>query len=573
MLPTSERARWAVVVLAATIVLMVLNAWWVMTFRDGYPFDIDEAGYTTFGLVHFVALETGGLDGWWDAIQAQTRFPPLVPAIASLLVYVKPGLMAGFAVLTAFLLVLAMAIYGIGERLAGPRLGALAALLTVTLPGTFAFSREYIFALPVAAFFACAVYALLRSDGLLNRRWAIICGAAIGLMLLSRSMAIVYVPGVLAAGLLLMVVRRQADLQRRFVNLALMVAAGVAVAATWYARNLQSVVDYLTEYGYGSKSEVYGDEEKLISWGRFRSIFERMTGEDLYLPLAILLLLGIGAVAFVAARKAWGSTDRPAALKRLIASDATAVALVFLAGYAALMTSQNGGNGFTYPLAILLPLLAVLALRRFQALQPLVISICAVITAANVLAMSTVWAEASRTRLVSLPGFDESLPVLKGVPKAVFVIRGQVRGPEATFTARDAGWLRADRALVRKLEGLAGPRGEFPVAALASRHRVLNTNTLQLASMAENRHGLPLIQLEAEPTDAVATYREQLSDGALGAPSVLVTMDRNTDDFDPLVTQAYAEAAARRLGFRRIDTMRLPDGRQLRIWQRRGTHQ
>lgn len=568
MLPTSERGRWALVVLAAAVVLMALNAWWVATFRDGYPFDIDEAGYTTFGLTHFVGLETGGLDGWWDAIQAQVRFPPLVPAMASLLVYVNPGLMAGFAVLTAFLLVLAAATYAIGERLAGPRLGALAALVTMTLPGTFAFSREYIFALPVAAFLACAVYALLRSDGFRHRLWAILCGAAIGLMLLSRSMAIVYVPGVVAAGLMPMLAGGRADLGRRLVNLALLIAAGVAVAATWYARNLQSVIDYLTEYGYGSKSEFYGDEEQLISWGRFRSVFERMTSEDFYLPLAILLLLGTGTVAFVAAREIWNSSARQAALKRLATSGAVAVGVVFLAGYAGLMTSQNGGNGFTYPLAILLPLLAVLALRRFPRIQPLAISVCAVVAAVNVLAMSTVWAEASRTRLVSLPGFDEELPLLKGVPKAVFVIRGQVPGPEATFTDRDAGWLRADRALIRTFESLAGPRGEFPVAALASRHRVLNTNTLQLASMVENRHGLPIVQLEAEPTDAVATYIDQLSGGALGAPSVLVTTSRNTGDFDPLITQSYAEAAARRLGFRRTDTMRLPDGRQLRIWQR-----
>lgn len=568
MLPSSERARWALAVLAGALLLLALNLWWVATFRDGYPLDIDEAGYTTFGLAHYVGLLTGGVDGWWDAIQAQQRFPPLVPAITSLLVYVKPSVMAGFVVLSGFLVVLVMAAYGIGERIAGPRLGAFAALVVATLPGTFAFSREYIFALPVAALLACALYALLRSDGLSRRRWAIACGAAIGLMLLARSMAIVYVPGLLVAGLVALWLRRQDDLGQRLVNFTLLVAAAVVVAATWYARNLQSAIDYLTEYGYGSKSKFYGDEEHLLSLGRFRSVFERMTGEDLHLPLTVLLLVGIVAIATLAIRTVWRSQSRSTTVKSLLASDAVLVAIVFVAGYGALMTSQNGGNGFTYPLAILLPPIAVLALRRYPALKPVALSACALVATVTLVSASTVWADASRMRLVSLPGFDEALPLTKGVPKALIVIREQVPGPEATFDERDAGWLRADRLLVERLGRLAGPNGELPVVAFASRHRVLNSNTVQLASMVEDHRGFPLVQLEAEPTDSVAVYRDQLQSPGSGSPSVLITTSRNTDDFSPLVTQSHAETAARRLGFRRVSAMRLPDGRQLRIWQK-----
>ena len=87
------------------------------------------------------------------------------------------------------MVLLTFATYGIGERLAGPRLGALAALVVATSHGTFIFAREYIFALPTAALLACAMYALLRSERLEIRRWAIACGAALGLMVLARTMA------------------------------------------------------------------------------------------------------------------------------------------------------------------------------------------------------------------------------------------------------------------------------------------------------------------------------------------------------------------------------------------------
>ena len=65
---------------------------------------------------------------------------------------------------------LTLATYGIGERLAGPRLGALAALAVGTSQGVFVFHREYIFALPTAALLA-AVYACSAAKG---------CGSALG---------------------------------------------------------------------------------------------------------------------------------------------------------------------------------------------------------------------------------------------------------------------------------------------------------------------------------------------------------------------------------------------------------
>ncbi len=552
---TSATTRWALGVAAAALILAALNVWWFETYRRGYPFDIDEAGYTTFGLVDYLGLHNGGLKDWWDAIQNQPTFAPLVPALTSFVVLVKPGVLDGFLVLTAFLVVLAMAVYGIGERLAGPRLGV------------FAFAREYIFALPVAALLACAVYALMRSDGMRRRRWAIACGAAIGFMLLSRTMAIAYVPGVLIAALVAMLARGRGDLTRRFINLSLLIVTATAVAATWYARNLGSVIDYLTNYGYGKQSKFYGRNHSLISWGRLRSVAERMTSEDLFLPLAAILCIGLVAAAVVVMKRLRPAEGRSIELERLAGTDALSVAIVFAAGYGALMTSQNGGDGFTLPLAALLPVLAVLALQKFPSVIRPAIAVLAVVGAVNLVSTSTIWAVISHTRSVSVPGFSESFPITKGVPKAVFAIRAQISGPETVFDAGDAQWPRANVAVADLLAGLYGQNEEAPVVAFASRNRALNTNTVQLASVVKYHRGVPLIQLEAEPSDSVATYTEQLAeDPKLGAASVLITMNRNTDDFPPVVTQSYAETAAKRLGFRRIRKIKLPDGRYLYVW-------
>jgi hypothetical protein len=564
----SATKRWALVVAVGALLLAALNVWWFLTYRQGFPFDIDEAGYTTFGLADYLALKSGGLDGWWSAIQNQPTFAPLVPALTSLTVLIRPGTLNGLLVVTGFMVVLVMVVYGIAERLAGPRLGAIAALVTATLPGSFAFSREYIYAMPVAAFLACAVYALLRSDGLRGRRWAIACGVAIGLMLLSRTMAITYVPGVLLAAMIVAFVRGRDELGGRILNFVLLLVSAVAVAATWYAKNLQSVIDYLTDYGYGKQSKFYGQDHGLISWGRLRSVGEHMTAEDLFLPIAVVLSAGLVALAVVVVRRLRPEDSRRAELKRLAGTDALSVALVLVIGYAGLMSSQNGGNGFTFPLAVLLPPLAIMALRFFPSAFKPAVAILAIIAAVNVVSTATIWAPASHARYVSLPGIGESLPITKGVPKAVFAIRAQLPGPETVFDQQDARWPKADEEVAAMLTKISQSGEETPVIAYASRNRVLNSNTVQLASVVKHHQGLPLIQLEAEPNDSVHSYVDQMTDPESGIATVLITMNRNTDDFPPLITQSYAETAAKKLGFRRTRSLELPDGRLLYVWQK-----
>ena len=269
----SERRRWAAVVALAALALAAINVWWVSTYRQGYPLDVDEAGYTAIALVDYEELNAGGLDQWREAVLRQAPTAPLLPAITSLAYVVRAGTLEGFVVLSGFLVLLALAAYGIGERLAGPRLGALAAIVTPTAPGAFLFSREFVFAMPAAALLAVAVYFLLRSDGLRARRWAIACGAALGLMLLARTMTIAFVPGVLVAGVVAMVARAEGDLGRRLLNLGLLALTGAAVAATWYAQNMDSVLDYLTSYGYGEQSSNFGSGDTVLSWERLRSPF------------------------------------------------------------------------------------------------------------------------------------------------------------------------------------------------------------------------------------------------------------------------------------------------------------
>ena len=562
----SSAQRWAIVVGVGCLVLAAIQVWWVAKYRHGYSMDVDEAGYTMIGLNDYFGLENHGLHGWWSAVQSQTPNAPLLPATTSLVLLVSPGVLQGFGVLIAFGVLLTMASYGIGERLAGPRLGAVAALAVATSQGTFLFTREYIFALPTAAWLACAVYSLLRSDGMRSRLWAIACGACVGLMLLSRTMSVAFIPGIVVAAAVLVLARRRDDLGQRLLNFGLSVAAAFLVAVTWYWHNLDPVIDYLTSFGYGSQAQNYGEENSPLSWARFKDVLERMIQSDLLVPLFLLILAGLVTLGVLLVLRLRDSEDRRATLWEIAGSDVLAVFLISAAGFAALMSSQNGGNGFTYPVAMLLPPLALAAVRRFRvAAIAATVAVCA-IAAVNLVASSALWEDAAKTRNVEVPILGDELPWISGEAHAVASVREQVPGPLSHFSTRDEGWTDVDAQLADLLLSPIAPEGDPRLTAFASRNRVISTNSVGLAGLLRHHVSIPFTQLLAEPSDAVATYERQLVGPELGEPTAVITTSTEAGDFEPLVTQSKVEAALQNTGFALVREVPMPDGRSARVW-------
>jgi hypothetical protein len=557
---------WLLVVAVVVLLLAAWNVWWVARYRQGYPFTIDEAGYIAIGIVDHIGLQTGGLHGWWEAIQNQVPQAPLLPALTSFTLIFKSGTLNAFGVLIACMMLLAFAAYGIGSRLAGPRLGALAAVVVATLPGTIVFTREYVFAMGVAAFLSCAVFSLLRSDGLRSYRWSLACGVSIGLMLLSRSMTIAFVPGLLLAGVVVALVRGwlqgEGDIRRRAISLGIIVVSGFGLAATWYVRNFTPVYEYLTSFGYGSQSTYYGAEHSWLSWGRWHQVASRMVQIDLLVPLGVAIFLGLVVMAVVVVRRVVDAPDRRSELTTLAGTDAFSVALVFACCYLALTSSRNVGEGFTIPVVALLPPLAVMSLRHLnrRVVAP-ALAVVAAATVLNLLSNSNVSDSLAKTRSVHVPAFG-TLAWVNGVPHAVSAMRAQLPGPESRFDAVDHEWEVAGNELAGYVQKVVSEGAAHEPVAFGSRNEALNTSTLLLDGLADFDRPYTLWQLEPEP-DTPASYVRQLEESGAG---ILVTMSSEEGDYVPVVTQAYVEAAARRLGFRITRRSQMPDGRQMRVW-------
>jgi 4-amino-4-deoxy-L-arabinose transferase-like glycosyltransferase len=556
--------RWALIVAAGCVVMAAINVWWVATYRHGYPMDVDENGYTMIGVINFLNFENAGLSGWWESVQNQTPNAPLLPALTSIVLIFNPGVLQGFGVLILFGALLTLATYGIGERLAGPRLGALAALAVGTSQGIFVFTHEYIFALPTAAFLSCTVYALLRSEGMLRWRWAVACGAAIGLMMLSRTMAVAFLPGIGVAALLPIAVNYRDELKKRLLNLGLLVVSAVLVAATWYWKNFGPVYDYLTEFGYGSQAKNFGESSSTLSWERFKSVAEKIIQGDLLVPMSLLVVIGLVACGVAVAQRLIQAEDRRAEALRILGSNAMALFIVAGAGFGALMSSQNGGFGFTFPVAMLLPPLAVVALRFYRAAIVPAAALVVAIAAVNLLANSNLSDDISEPRLVEVPVFGE-MPWISGEPASVGNVRQQTPGPRTRFTSADEGYVAVDKEMAKTLLEEIAPEGVPRLVAFASRHRVVSTNSIGLAGTVDFRRGIPFTQLLSEP-DSVAHYEEQITGPDLGEPTAVVTTSTEEGDFEPLVTQAKVETALKNLDFHLVRQVPMPDGRRLRVW-------
>jgi hypothetical protein len=227
------------------------------------------------------------------------------------------------------------------------------------------------------------------------------------------------------------------------------------------------------------------------------------------------------------------------------------------------MTSRNGGDGFTIPIAVLLPIIAALALKRFPGATRPAIGALVVICLFNTLSATTIWGWASKRQRIDIPALSREQPWSNGAPSAVLAIREQSPGPEWKFVKKDEGWPRADRRLVGLIENLAAAEGRPAVTAVAIRSWDLNTNTIQLAALVKLQRGIPLVGLTAEEGDTSAAYKRQLEGS--GA-NTLVTASSEAKDFAPVVTQVLAEKAGRELGFRRRRTVDLPNGRTMWVW-------
>jgi 4-amino-4-deoxy-L-arabinose transferase-like glycosyltransferase len=540
------------------LVRIALDIWWVWEFRAGYPLNTDEVGYLTIALRDTQALKSAGIRGLVQEFLEQRSQAPLVPLLTvPMHLIFGEEILPSFLVQSGFLALLAFSSYGIGSRLAGPHLGLLTALVVTSIPEVIDWARSYHFAVPSAALFTSAVYALLRSEGLRSRRWTIIWGVLLGLTALSRTMTVAYLPGLIVAAGLRVLAEKEGRL-RGGIHFGIGIGVGILTAATWYLRNWLEVLNYLVSYGYGTHSVYYGQG---------RSPFTlQFVDRGFYLPLACLVgfTLAIGLIVLVKTIRGYSHHSD---IRDFLRSDLSMLVIVFVCGYVALSSSRNQGSGFALPLLPIPVALSAATLSRLASVPLRTFMLAAFVAMAgfNLAMKGGIFPEISGRRATYVPGLGYLLVLEgRGDIQRVLSYSDYFNGPGTQrISELHKEWMPFALRVSKWLIEYASAHRRRPVTVFASRDPFYNTNLLSLVSALHLKKKLHFGQLDAAINgDTVEGYRARLRD----RPNFLIATDPGREVFPPPVTQAFAEEAARSLGFELVATFTLPDGRQTRIW-------
>ncbi len=337
-------------VLVFGLVHAVVGAVWIWTHRRLGSYDPDEAGYLATALRYQRSIDPAHPMSFLREVTSTTN-GPLVPILS------LPFLIAGPRDPRAAMLVqpllaalTGVAAAGITRRLAGATTAVVVGVFVVALPTMLLAAGSYWYGLGAAACMTGALWALLASERLTNR-WRWVFGLCCGLMLLARTMALGFLPGLLLAGLVLAWGDR-----RRLLGWVEAVAVAGVVAGPWWIARREEILDYLVGYAYGSRAALWGtggpverllDRALLVSWSSF------------FLPI---IPLAVVALAWGAKATLEGGAWRPPWSEHARAVAATATVVVL--GFAALVSTSNRGVWFELPLVVaMIPLGAAIVAR------------------------------------------------------------------------------------------------------------------------------------------------------------------------------------------------------------------
>lgn len=434
------------------------HAIWIWNHRHLGGFDPDEASYLSTALRIHRSIDPAHPLALLRAVLANGHGVS-VPVLSVPLLLVGPRDPRTAMMIQPLLLVfVAVATAGITRKLAGNLAAIVAAAWVVLVPTVTTAVQSYWYGLGAAAAMAGAMWALLTSDGGRNRRvW--LYGVAVGVMLLSRTMTLGYLPACAVAGLVVAWPDRHA-LKR----VVAAVAIGVGIASPWYLINRGAIFGYLFSFGYGDNAALFGQtglsDRLSLRWERFETGFGVsgiLRGAILTIALAMYLyLLG----RWLLRRSPEGFDGRGFA----------ALSAAILVGTAALVSTANNGVWFELPLVVLGASLLVSAAAHLPRLLSVPMALVVLASAASTLPAAlwlTTW-EAPGAASHYEWGFSEY--------DERFEPSRRDEHPEA---ARD--WWRASRRIQEHLRDIS-PDGRSAVFVVAGNTHLWNSNTIRMSS-------------------------------------------------------------------------------------------
>jgi hypothetical protein len=538
---------------AIAVLVAALNLLWVIKRRDLGAYNVDEAGYIATGLRYHRSIDLLHPQAFLSAVFSPSSTGVMVPLLSVPLLIIGPRnidtVMATQALIGG---IAAIAAAGVARRIAGNGTALVAGIIMLGLPALINSARSFQYAAGLGACMLLGLWALLASDRG-YRRWPMVAfGAAVGVMPLTRTMALGYLPAMAIAALV--VTRKD---RRALGNLGLSVLAAVVAGGPWIYRSRQPLYDYLFGFGYGKQASIYGTENVWSrAWNRMATGLSDVRIPFVVLGCCVLLTAIAHLVWWLASGRGWRSW--PGASRGL-----AALAAVVLCGYAALMSTANQGVWFELPLEMV----AVTAVVALTGLVGGIVSRVAA-SAAVVLSIATFGISltdpggrltyhdpvgAPREFLVELfsGSLDEKERVLADAEPRLYSNDRAVRRQ----AARD--WWEVNQELVELIDGYH-QRDPRTLVSVSGESHMLNGQTLQLAQVLDGLFSPTSEVVDTRlPHDELAAYTQPRWNGN---DRVLILMEPRSLPFPESRQVPRLRALADHDGWVVDHRVELPDG-------------
>lgn len=476
--------------LVALIVFSVINtAIWLWI--DTRPPRWDEAAYLRTSLKYHEALTEEGAGGFIRAlVEVDRKRPPLVSALA-VPVYFLFGKSFDIALLVNLLafVVLLLAVYRLGTRLASAEAGVLAAFLVATYPSVFSLSRIFLFDFWDTTLVAVSLYLFVSVEGFSQKRASIILGAILGFGLLCRPFFLVFVIGPLAVSLYTIwktrAVQTETQETNRLVIGRYLKPAAVScavVAGPWYVINALPLLKRSLSAAYGAEAVGYGPPNPLT----FQALTSYLiTFINWHTTLAGTVLFVLAGAILWRNRSAFAGQKIhtvPSAMHNLcLLFSSVLLAYVFFST----LPSQDQKN-----ITPILPGVAIISAWGLSLLHPVmlkkvVIGVSVVWFAAQFWLMTYGWA--------ALPPVV-AVPLGKTLPRLTLIQQGASDLVTFPLSPKQEHWPLYE-ILLRLTGGEVGPNGvrtlaKPAVVAIIPDHPFFNMNNFDYFATL---HGLPVV--------------------------------------------------------------------------------
>ncbi|MDH6296595.1 ArnT family glycosyltransferase [Agrobacterium fabrum] len=524
---------------------------WVLLYRYGGALDIDEAGYIAYSIALERAFVGGGVGGWLHAFFTPMGQAPLTMVFASWLLVVGGTHSEWIALLTnsfVFFFLL-YTVYKLAKKEYTHIVGFFSVLFVASNPYIIDYSRSFNFSTSTALFFLATIYCFRQSEGMSKLYWVAATGFCAGLMVMSRTMALAFLPA-FAIVFLIESLLWQTPWRRLVLSIFVGCVCFVMICGPWFAVNFKIVFEYLFTFGYGQKAAEYGKGDGIFSYENIASRLNLLDSIKIY--HVILFIFG---AFFVFLNLFLPRTDNKKGL-----SFSSHVLLLCCLCFLTLMSSRNIGSAFDLPLFPPLTIIGVGAVAR-------VIRKSAIRTAVIVIALFgatpiyLVYAdqrlcEKAEGALTSFGYGFSDIAYCGGNIQRYVVDRNGPQSEGSEIRRRGEAWRNVSAGLTEKLTALPGSeRG----VAFASRHMLVNVNTVNLDRIKFVGSFLPVQQIEpAVMGNSSSDYAEWLSSDPISGACYVVVLNKTQGEFASAVDPDNLREALMELKYSVAATVQTP---------------